>query len=85
MKIAITSWGQLWGTVTVLAVASAVIVAIDALKVHDLGLMWIGGAVSGVAATFIALGLIARLTGRLLPPEPPPAAPPAPSGQGLVT
>ena len=60
MTIAITRWGNLWRTVALLAIASAVIASVDALKIHDLGLMWIAGAVAGVAATHAGMGLLVK-------------------------
>lgn len=77
MTIAITRWGNLWRTVAVLAVVGAFLAGVDALKVHDLGLMWIAGAVAGVAATQAGIGLLVKLTGHPIHTELAPPAPPA--------
>ena len=77
MTIVITRWGNLWRTVALLAVVSAVIAGVDALKVNDLGLMWISGGTGGVAACFAAIGVLVNLRGHRIDAELPPPAPPA--------
>jgi hypothetical protein len=80
LTIAITRWGSLWRTVAILAVATAVLAAVDAAEIHDLGLMWISGGMGGVAACFAAVGLLVKMMGHsihadLSPPPPPPPTP----------